>query len=172
MKPRISGIVVDSFVSMHAKNLDDIILCSAKPGFWIWALFFEYNKHKQSENSNNFENFHNSSKNQRLSVSRRSTSLIWNAIRWNLDIQTKLKPIWARSTLVFAWVVKVIEIIRIFRLLMVVILKKQRSNSKNWFGQTKDYMSEIFCMHFHKSISNNPWSSWLDCFSTFIAVIG
>ena len=123
MKPRISGIVVDSFVSMHAKNLDDIILCWAKPGFWIWALFFEYNKHKQSENSNNFENFHNSSKNQRLSVSRRSTSLIWNAIRWNLDIQTKLKPIWARSTLVFAWIVKVIEIIRIFRLLMVVILR-------------------------------------------------
>ena len=55
---------------MTCKNLKAAVAVSKQPGF------FEYHKHKQSENSNNFENFHNSSKNQRLSVSRRSTSLI------------------------------------------------------------------------------------------------
>ena len=63
MKPRISGIVGEIFVSMHAKNLDDVIFCLAGPVFWIWALFFEYNSYKQSENSNDFEYFYNLTEN-------------------------------------------------------------------------------------------------------------
>ena len=64
MKPRISGIAGERFVSMHAKNLYDGILCLAGPVFWIWALFSEYNSYKQSENSNNFKYFYNLTENQ------------------------------------------------------------------------------------------------------------